>query len=57
MYDYVFWDWNGTLFDDAYATCESVNTMLKKRGISPISLESYRELIEVPIINFYKKWY
>lgn len=55
MYDYVFWDWNGTLFDDAYATCESVNTMLKKRGISPISLESYRELIEVPIINFYKK--
>lgn len=55
MYSYVFWDWNGTLFDDAHATCEAVNAMLVKRGINPISLERYREIVEVPIINFYKK--
>ncbi len=55
MFDYIFWDWNGTLFDDAEQTCESVNTMLKNRSIAPITLETYRDIIEVPIINFYEK--
>ena len=55
MYKYIFWDWNGTLLDDAAATCEAVNDMLDARGIPSISLTEYRDLIEMPIIEFYKK--
>ena len=36
-YDYVFWDWNGTLIDDAFASMESVNLMLARRNRPPIS--------------------
>ncbi len=55
MYKYIFWDWNGTLLDDAYAACDAVNDMLDERGLPNITLTEYRDLIEVPIINFYKK--
>ncbi len=54
-YDFIFWDWNGTLLDDAQATCDAVNAMLDKRGLPNITLKQYRDLIEVPIIGFYEK--
>ena len=54
-YEYIFWDWNGTLLDDAVATCDAVNSMLIARSLPVITLEQYRDLIEVPIIGFYKK--
>ncbi len=52
-YKYIFWDWNGTLFDDAKPTYEAVNDMLEHRNIPKISFERYRDTVEVPIINFY----
>ncbi len=54
-YKYIFWDWNGTLIDDADSARLAVNVMLDRRGISPITLEEYRDMIEVPIMNFYDK--
>ena len=52
-YKYIFWDWNGTLFDDAYPTYEAVNDMLTRRNIEKIDFQRYRDTVEVPIINFY----
>ena len=54
-YEHIFWDWNGTLLDDAEPTLDAVNAMLKNRSKNPITLEEYRDMIDVPIINFYKK--
>lgn len=54
-YDYVFWDWNGTLIDDAFASMESVNLMLARRNRPPISIGEYREYVDIPIIKFYEK--
>lgn len=54
-YKHIFWDWNGTLLDDASAACEAVNIMLNRRKLPQITFEQYREYICVPIIGFYEK--
>ncbi len=54
-YDCVFWDWNGTLFDDALAAWSAVNDMLTVRKLPLITFEKYREYVDVPIIRFYEK--
>ncbi len=54
-FENVFFDWNGTLYDDAMASVLAVNHMLRDRDRLPITLENYREMIEIPIENFYKK--
>jgi len=50
----VIWDWNGTLQDDALASWESVNDMLARRDMPPITFEQYSSYIETPIIGFYR---
>ncbi len=54
-YKYIFWDWNGTLLNDAHVSFDAVNIMLKKRGLPEIDFEQYREYVDVPIIKFYEK--
>ncbi len=54
-YDYVFWDWNGTLFDDAVSSWHAVNDMLSARKLPLITFDEYREYVDVPIIRFYEK--
>ncbi len=54
-YKFVFWDWNGTLFDDADSAFSAVNTMLDSRELPNITFDQYREYIDVPIIRFYEK--
>lgn len=54
-YKNVFWDWNGTVIDDAAASLSAVNAMLADKCLAPITLERYRELIDVPIIRFYER--
>ncbi len=54
-YRYIFWDWNGTLLNDAQASCDAVNAMLSSRQLPPIDFELYREYIDVPIIRFYNR--
>ncbi len=54
-YKYIFWDWNGTLLDDAEAAWKAVNKMLENRVLAPITFQQYKEYIDVPIIRFYEK--
>ena len=54
-YDCIFWDWNGTLLDDAQAAWLAVNDMLASRKLPQITLGQYREYIDVPIIRFYER--
>ena len=48
-------DWNGTLFDDITANHIGGNAALKALGKDPISLETYRDTFDFPIIHFYKR--
>ncbi len=54
-YRHIIWDWNGTLFDDAWLCLESMNKVLARRGMAPLIAEHYREIFEFPVINYYKK--
>lgn len=48
-------DWNGTLLADATAVVEGVNKELEVLGQPPITLATYRQLYEIPTVNFYQK--
>lgn len=55
-YTHVIWDFNGTVLNDVEVGIESVNVLLKRRGIEPIdSVESYRKVFGFPIIRYYEK--
>ena len=54
-YNYLFWDFNGTVFDDVEAGIRAVNEMLSERGIAVIpSVERYREIFDFPVIDYYR---
>lgn len=54
-YTNIFWDWNGTLANDAEAAFKSVNALLDKRGMPPITFEQYYSYVDTPIIRFYER--
>lgn len=54
-YSLIIWDFNGTLLDDVGAALGSVNDMLARRSKKPITLDEYREYIDVPIRHFYEQ--
>ena len=54
-YCHVFWDWNGTIFNDALTAHVAVNIMLKKRDLPLISFEQYKDYVDVPIARFYER--
>ncbi len=53
-YDYIFWDWNGTLIDDVEISIRSVNISLAKRNLPLMDLERYDRTFSFPVINYYK---
>lgn len=53
-YKHIIWDWNGTLFDDAWLCVEIINQMLHKRRIHSITPERYQETFGFPLIDYYR---
>ncbi len=54
-YEYVIWDWNGTLFDDVALCVDIMNGILLKYNLPRISVEKYRSFFDFPVENYYKK--
>ncbi len=54
-YRHVIWDWNGTLFDDAWLCLDVMNTMLRMRGMPEMSMSRYREIFDFPVIDYYRR--
>ncbi|MEV8566554.1 HAD family hydrolase [Streptomyces sp. NPDC051322] len=52
---HLVWDWNGTLFHDIDAVIDATNASFAEVGLSPITLERYRELYCVPVPRFYER--
>ena len=54
-YDYIIWDFNGTLLNDVETGIWSVNQLLSQRGLATIdSVEHYRKIFRFPIIEYYR---
>lgn len=53
-YDYVLWDWNGTILDDLDATLFAVNDLLAVYGLPPMDHSTYYSYIDTPIYKFYE---
>lgn len=54
-YTHIIWDWNGTLKDDAVLCVNIMNTLFQKRKMPPLTLESYRDVFDFPVKDYYQK--
>ena len=54
-YKHILWDWNGTLLDDTWLSVDIINQLLAKYAKPLISLETYREIFDFPVINYYSR--
>ncbi len=52
-YRHIIWDWNGTLFDDAWLCLETINWLLAKHGLEELTGERYREVFDFPVKDYY----
>ncbi|MBN2503295.1 MAG: HAD family hydrolase [Anaerolineales bacterium] len=53
-YKHVIWDWNGTLFDDAWLCRGIMNNMLAQRNLPGLSAERYAEIFDFPVKAYYQ---
>lgn len=53
--EHIVWDWNGTLVDDAWLCVEVVNEILADEGRPAITLNSYREQFDFPVVRYYER--
>jgi phosphoglycolate phosphatase len=53
-YDYVIWDWNGTLIDDTWLCTEIMDKELKTIGKNGLTIAKYRREFKFPIKEFYE---
>ncbi|MHB9132724.1 MAG: HAD family hydrolase [Armatimonadota bacterium] len=54
-YRHVIWDWNGTLFDDAWLSVEIINQILGKRNLPTVDAERYQREFDFPVKDYYRR--
>jgi phosphoglycolate phosphatase len=54
-YQHIIWDWNGTLFDDAWLCIEIMNALLRQRNLPPMTPELYETIFDFPVKDYYRK--
>ena len=53
-FDYIVWDWNGTIVNDAWVFVDVMNFFLKMKGLPKTSLDDYKKNFGFPIQNYWK---
>lgn len=53
-YQHIIWDWNGTLFDDAWLCIDIINRVLRDHGVASISAERYQHVFGFPLKEYYQ---
>lgn len=53
-YRHAVWDWNGTLLDDTWLCCESLNQLLREDGHPLVDPIRYRQIFQFPVIKVYQ---
>lgn len=51
----VIWDWNGTLLNDLWLCIDTINILLRKRGLPLINNRKYRDVFSFPVKDYYEK--
>jgi phosphoglycolate phosphatase len=54
-YKHIIWDWNGTLFDDAWLCVDILNQILKEYHLPTITTELYQQHFSFPVENYYRR--
>ncbi len=54
-YDYVLWDFNGTLLDDVDICVDCLNALLKSHGMKGKTEEEYKSIFTFPIKEYYER--
>ncbi len=54
---YIFWDFNGTVLDDAYLCYEILNEMLTEVDRPRVTFEEYLMIFDFPVESYYAKVY
>lgn len=55
VYSHILWDFNGTLLDDVGICMESINALLKPRGLPLLSTrEKYHRHFQFPVEQYYR---
>jgi phosphoglycolate phosphatase len=54
-YRHIIWDWNGTLFDDAWLCLQIINRLLSERGLQTITPDQYEQSFGFPVIDYYQR--
>lgn len=54
-YKHIIWDWNGTLFNDAWLCVDIMNGMLSRRKLPTLTTERYQEIFDFPVIDYYQR--
>jgi phosphoglycolate phosphatase len=52
-YDYILWDFNGTILDDAALCVQTENQLRRESGMPEISIDFFREHMCFPIKDYY----
>ena len=53
-YHHIIWDWNGTLFDDAWLCVSIMNHMLARRDLPALSMARYETIFDFPVEDYYR---
>lgn len=51
----VVWDWNGTLFNDAWLCMDVMNSLLSEYQLPLLTLDRYQRLFDFPVIDYYRR--
>lgn len=54
-YDWIIWDWNGTLLNDVWLCHWIANQLAREQSLPECALQEYRMMFEFPIIRFYER--
>jgi phosphoglycolate phosphatase len=54
-YKHIIWDWNGTLFDDAWLCVSIINGMLGRRKLATLSPQTYETIFDFPVKDYYER--
>jgi phosphoglycolate phosphatase len=57
MVKYIFWDFNGTILDDAHLCFDILNEMLKEEKRPSVTFEEYLMIFTFPVEDYYAKVY
>ncbi|MBI1933972.1 MAG: HAD family hydrolase [Ignavibacteriales bacterium] len=52
-YKHIIWDWNGTILNDLQLCVDIGNNLFRKKNLPEISVEKYKSIFTIPVINYY----